>query len=85
MAEEIKFTEEELGNINQLRQSIGQCFAKIGQLSLEKKRRIQKEFLRDYENWQKKEQFKKKLQKYKQQQKDDMRIYNYLRNLFGYD
>ena len=51
----------------------------------EKKRRIQKEFLRDYENWQKKEQFKKKLQKYKQQQKDDMRIYNYLRNLFGYD
>ena len=34
MAEEIKFTEEELGSINQLRQSIGQCFAKIGQLSL---------------------------------------------------
>jgi len=41
MAKEIKFTKEELGNINQLRQSIGQCFAKIGQLSLEKKRRIQ--------------------------------------------
>tara|TARA_B000000475_G_scaffold248947_1_gene224266 strand:- start:581 stop:877 length:297 start_codon:yes stop_codon:yes gene_type:complete len=38
---EIKFTEEELGKINNLRQQIGQSFAQIGQLHLEKKRRVQ--------------------------------------------
>jgi len=41
MADTIKFTDEELGNINQLRQQIGQTFAQIGQLHLEKKRRIE--------------------------------------------
>ena len=41
MADTIKFTDEELGNINQLRQTIGQTFAQIGQLHLEKKRRIE--------------------------------------------
>lgn len=41
MADTIKFTDEELGNINQLRQSIGQTFAQIGQQHLEKKRRIE--------------------------------------------
>lgn len=40
MAEQIKFTKEELGSINTLRQKIGQSFAQIGQLHLEKKRRI---------------------------------------------
>ena len=38
---EIKFTEEELGSINELRSQIGSLFAKIGQLHLEKKRRVQ--------------------------------------------
>ena len=38
---EIKFTEEELGKINNLRQQIGQSFAQLGQLHLEKKRRVQ--------------------------------------------
>ena len=38
---EIKFTEEELGSINDLRSQIGSLFAKIGQLHLEKKRRDQ--------------------------------------------
>ena len=41
MADTIKFTDEELGNINQLRQQIGQIFVQIGQLHLEKKRRIE--------------------------------------------
>lgn len=41
MAETIKFTDEEMGSINQLRQEIGQTFAQIGQLHLEKKRQIE--------------------------------------------
>ena len=40
MAEEIKFTSEELNSINLLRQQIGQNYARIGQINLEKKRRI---------------------------------------------
>lgn len=39
MAETIKFTDEELGQISELRQQIGQTFAQIGQLYLERKRR----------------------------------------------
>ena len=41
MAKEIKFTKTELDQINELRQKIGQSFAQLGQLHLEKKRRVQ--------------------------------------------
>ena len=41
MAKQIKFTKKELDQINELRQKIGQSFAQIGQLHLEKKRRVQ--------------------------------------------
>ena len=41
MAKEIKFTKGELDQINELRQKIGQSFAQLGQLHLEKKRRVQ--------------------------------------------
>ena len=40
MAEEIKFTEEEVGQINQLRNEVTQIFIQLGQLSLERKRRL---------------------------------------------
>jgi hypothetical protein len=40
MAEEIKFTEEEVGQINQLRSDVQGVFIQLGQLSIERKRRI---------------------------------------------
>ena len=40
MANEIKFTEEEVGQINQLRNEVTQVFLQLGQLSLERKRRL---------------------------------------------
>lgn len=41
MTETIKFTEEEVGQINQLRQEVANVFTQLGQVSLERKRRIQ--------------------------------------------
>ena len=41
MAKEIKFTEEEVGKINQLRQDVSNVFTQLGQLTIEKNRRIQ--------------------------------------------
>jgi hypothetical protein len=40
MADEIKFTEEEVGQINQLRSDVQGVFIQLGQLSIERKRRI---------------------------------------------
>ena len=40
MAKQIKFTEEEVGKINQLRQDVSNVFTQMGQLAIEKKRRI---------------------------------------------
>jgi|TARA_B110000908_G_C9917877_1_gene298310 predicted nuclease with TOPRIM domain len=40
MAEQIKFTNEELESINKLRQDVANVFTRLGQLTLEKKRRI---------------------------------------------
>jgi hypothetical protein len=40
MAEPIKFTEEEVSQINQLRQDVAEVFTKLGQIQIEKKRRI---------------------------------------------
>ena len=41
MAKPIKFTEEEVSQINQLRQDVAEVFAKLGQIQIEKKRRIE--------------------------------------------
>ena len=40
MAETIKFTEEEIQSINQLRADVGSVFTQLGQLAIEKQRRI---------------------------------------------
>ena len=41
MKEPIKFTEEEVGQINQLRQEVSQIFIQLGQLTLERKKRLE--------------------------------------------
>ena len=40
MAEAIKFTEEEIQSINELRQRVGNVFAQLGQLSIQRARAI---------------------------------------------
>jgi hypothetical protein len=40
MADVIKFTEEEVGQVNQLRSDVQGVFIQLGQLSIERKRRI---------------------------------------------
>ena len=41
MAEAIKFTDEEIQSINELRQEVGATFTRLGQLSIERARRVQ--------------------------------------------
>ena len=41
MAEQIQFTEEEVSHINQLRQDVSNVFTQLGQLAIEKKRRLE--------------------------------------------
>jgi predicted transcriptional regulator len=40
MAKTIKFTEEEVNSINQLRLEVANVFTQLGQISIEKKRRM---------------------------------------------
>ena len=40
MADTIKFTEEEVNSINQLRLEVANVFTQLGQISIEKKRRM---------------------------------------------
>ena len=40
MAETIQFTEEEVQSINQLRQDVANVFTQLGQLSIERNRRL---------------------------------------------
>lgn len=40
MAEKIKFTEDEVKEINQLRIEVGAVFTELGQIHIEKKRRL---------------------------------------------
>ena len=40
MANEIKFTEEEVSQINQLRQDVAGVFTQLGQVQIEKQRRL---------------------------------------------
>ena len=39
MAKQIKFTEEEVGKINQLRQDVSNVFTQLGQLTIEREKR----------------------------------------------
>ena len=41
MVEAIKFTEEEIQSINQLRQEVGVTFTRLGQLSIQRARQLQ--------------------------------------------
>ena len=41
MAEAIKFTNEEVQSVNDLRQDVANVFTRLGQLQIEKKRRIE--------------------------------------------
>ena len=62
MAETIKFTEEEVSQINQLRQDVSSIFVQLGQLQIEKKRRIdeventEKQLIEQHQNLVKQEQ-----------------------------
>jgi len=62
MAETIKFTEEEIQSINELRQEVGITFTQLGQLALQKSRTIQQieareaELLQQHESLVQKEQ-----------------------------
>ena len=40
MAEAIQFSEEEVGQINQLRQEVANVFTQLGQISIERNRRL---------------------------------------------
>ena len=40
MADTIKFTEEEINSINQLRQDVANVFTQLGQVAIEKKKRL---------------------------------------------
>ena len=40
MAEQIQFTEEEVTKISELRQDVSEVFTQLGQLSIEKERRL---------------------------------------------
>jgi predicted transcriptional regulator len=41
MAEEIKFTEDEVKQINQLRFDVGAVFTQLGQIQIEKRKRLE--------------------------------------------
>jgi predicted transcriptional regulator len=41
MAEEIKFTEDEVKEINQLRFDVGAVFTQLGQIQIEKRKRLE--------------------------------------------
>lgn len=72
MAESIQFTEEEVQSINQLRQDVAGVFTQLGQLTIEKERRLneledlQTQLVQQHSDLQKKEQdlFKSLNEKY---------------------
>jgi septal ring factor EnvC (AmiA/AmiB activator) len=40
MAEQIKFTDDEIGQVNQLRQDVSSVFVKLGELAIQKKQTL---------------------------------------------
>lgn len=53
MAEQVKFTEEEVQQINKLRQDVSEVFYQLGQLSIEKKRLVDEATEKENELFQK--------------------------------
>lgn len=53
MAEQVKFTDEEIKQINQLRQDVSDVFYQLGQLSIEKKRLVDEATEKENELFQK--------------------------------
>ena len=49
MAEKIKFTEDEVKQINELRIEVGSVFTELGQIHIEKKRRLSELEVRELE------------------------------------
>jgi len=72
MAEAIQFTEEEVQSINQLRQEVANVFSQLGQLAIERERRLKElddlkdQFLARHQELQQREQniFKSLNEKY---------------------
>lgn len=73
MAETIQFTEEEVQSINQLRQDVANVFTQLGQLSIERNRRLDE--LDDLE-----EQL---IEKHKELQQKEQEIFKGLNDKYG--
>ena len=73
MAETIQFKQEEVGQINQLRQDVANVFTQLGQLTIERNRRLDE--LVDLE-----EQL---LEKHKELQKQEQELFKGLNDKYG--
>ena len=73
MAETIQFTEEEVQSINQLRQDVANVFTQLGQLTIERNRRLDE--LDDLE-----EQL---IERHKQLQQQEQEIFKGLNEKYG--
>jgi predicted transcriptional regulator len=73
MAETIQFTQEEVQSINQLRQEVANVFTQLGQLTIERNRRLDE--LDDLE-----EQL---LEKHKELQKQEQELFKGLNEKYG--
>lgn len=73
MAETIQFTEEEVQSINQLRQDVANVFTQLGQLTIEKNRRLDE--LDDLEEG--------LIEKHQELQKKEQEIFKGLNDKYG--
>jgi predicted transcriptional regulator len=73
MAETIQFTEEEVQSINQLRQDVANVFTQLGQISIERNRRLDE--LDDLEEG--------LVQKHQELQKKEQEIFKGLNEKYG--
>lgn len=73
MAETIQFTEEEVQSINQLRQDVANVFTQLGQLTIERNRRLDE--LDDIEEG--------LIQKHQELQKKEQEIFKGLNEKYG--
>lgn len=73
MVETIQFTQEEVGQINQLRQDVSNVFTQLGQLTIERNRRLDE--LDDIE-----EQL---IEKHKQLQQQEQELFKGLNDKYG--
>ena len=73
MAETIQFTEEEVQSINQLRQEVASVFTQLGQLSIERNRRLDE--LDDLED--------QLIEKHKELQQQEQDLFKGLNDKYG--